>query len=1196
MLFEIFRFELRQQLKSPLFWVIALAYGLIAFTLTSSDAVIIGGASGNVLRNAPIVIARLLTILNVFGMFLVAVFVANAVLRDFDHRTSDLFFSTPVGKTSYLGGRFLAGYLTTLAIMLFCVLGLALGGCMPWIDPVRLGPAHVGSYAWTMGVMVVPDMLFLSALLFLLAATTRSLLSVYIGVIAFFTIHSITGALTQDVENHFVAALLDPFGIRTLGIVTRYWSADQLNHQLPPLEGVLLFNRALWTALSLVLFGVAFALFRANSEGVRLTRKNKKRSEPPMLRPQGAGGELSLPHTELKDDLRAHLIQLRRLVAFDVSSVLKGVPFLVMLAFGMVNMVATLVFAGKIYGTPTYPVTHSITGLIHGSFHWLLYIILTFYAGELVWRERGLRVAEVSDAFPLRNWIPMVSKLLALVAVTLIYLFIGTVVGILWQLSHGYMQLELGLYASEFALNAIPFLLIAALALFLQVISNNKFFGYLLTILWFAWGIGFGLLHWDHNLYTYGATVDLPYSDMNGYGRFMKSALWFDFYWACCAVALLIITALYWVRGTDNRWSDRTREARRRITPVTRFALIAAVVAFVASGAWIFYNTNVLNHYRNSEAEKIEHADYEKLYAKYRGLPQPRITAIKADVDIYPDEPNRIEFRVHYTLTNKHDQPISDLHVNADTDFAMKSLNFAPHDVVVDDKKLGYAIYRLKTPLAPGASMDFDFDMEYAPKGFTNSPEGQFLAGNGTFVNSGVLPKFGYQSGEQITDRNDRRKYGLSAEVPRMPKLGDEKARQNTYIANDADWLAFDTTVSTSADQIALAPGYLQKEWTSNGRHYFHYVMDKPMLPFAAWLSARYAVKRDQYNGVAIEVYYNPAHAWNVDRMIQGVKDGLSYYNTNYTPYQFRQIRILEFPNYASYAQSFANTIPFSESIGFIADLRDPSKIDYPYYVTAHEVAHQWWAHQVIGANMQGSTMLSESLAQYSALMVMEHRYGANQMRKFLKYELDAYLGGRAGETVAEEPLAKVENQQYIHYRKGSLIFYALKDYIGEDTFNGVLKRFLEAKQFQQPPYTTSQEFMDSLSASVDPKWKPVLDDFFWKITLYDNRITEATAKKLPNGKYQVTLKVHSGKIYVDGKGKETDADPGIPVDIGVFAASPGKGQEGKPLYMEKRDVPKGDSTITVEVDGVPAEAGIDPYNKLIDRVSDDNRRTVSLQ
>jgi hypothetical protein len=681
---------------------------------------------------------------------------------------------------------------------------------------------------------------------------------------------------------------------------------------------------------------------------------------------------------------------------------------------------------------------------------------------------------------------------------------------------------------------------------------------------------------------------------MNGFGHFLKATLWFDFYWASCAAVLLVLAALFWVRGTSQSWRERLREAKARLHAPAKLTLTLGLLAFVCSGAWIYYNTNVLNHFENSTAKTVERADYEKKYARYKDLPQPRITAVQANVDIDPYG-RTLEIRGHYTLVNKHDAPITDLHVNFTDGFKVKSLDFAAHDTVSEDKRLGYTIYRLKTPLAPGASMNFDFDLLYAPKGFTNSPEGTFLAGNGTFFNNSVMPQFGYQSEVQITDRNDRRKYGLKGEAARMPKLGDEKARANTYISNDADWISFDTTVSTAADQIAVAPGYLQKEWTANGRHYFHYTMDKPMLPFFSYLSARYAVKHALWKGVDIAVYYNPAHAWNVDRMIQSAEDSLDYYDANYTPYQFRQLRILEFPNYASFAQSFANTIPFSESIGFIADLRDTSKVDYVYYVTAHEVAHQWWAHRVIGANMQGSTMLSESLAQYSAMMVMKQKYGATQMRKFLKYELDNYLTGRATEKLAEEPLAKVENQAYIHYRKGSVIFYALQDYIGEHTLDAVLKQFLLDKGFQQPPYTTSQEFMDALAKGTDPKWKGLLDDFFWKITLFDNRITDATAKKLANGKYEVTMKVHAGKVHVDGTGKETEATPDIPIDIGVFAAPADAGKDGKPLYLQKQLVKDGDSTITVTVDSLPAQAGIDPYNELIDKVSSDNRRAVTL-
>ena len=1194
MFFEILRFELRQQWKAPLFWIIAAAFAALAFILTGTDAVVAGGASGNVLRNAPLVIVRLLNALTPLCMLLAAAFVAGAALRDFDLGTSELVFCTPLRKRDYLGGRFAAGLLVMVAIMLLCALALAAGGSMPWIDAARLGPPDWRGYAWAFGVMVLPNLLFIAAALFLLAATTRSLLATLIGVLAFIVLLSIARLLAQDVNHYTLTAILDPFGSRTLQIVTRYWTPEQINHKLPPLRGLLLFNRLLWTGVALLLAGAAFALFRTDREGLRL-RRRAERAEPPMLRPAFMASAMALPRVHLAGDWRARLTQWRQLATFDTWSVLRGVPFLVMVAFGLVNLVFALALSGRIYGTPTYPVTHGVLNLIAGSTHWLLYVIVMFYAGELVWRERTQRSAEVSDTFPLPDWIPLAAKLGALLAVIVIYLLAGALFGIGWQLAHGYTHIEPELYLGTLALQAIPLVLLAVLALFLQVATNNRYLGCLLVILWFISQLALPWLHWEHNLYNYAAAPDVPYSDLNGFGHFLVGALWFYAYWGCLALALLVSAALLWVRGAERGLRERLREARARLRPASFVALVAALLGFAGLGGWIFYNTNVLNHYEDSTAQQRDRADYEKQYAKYADLPQTRITAVQAEVDIHTYR-RQLHIHARYTLVNKHDVPVTELLVNYADGFAPKTLTFAPHDTVSFDHRLGVALYKLKTPLAPGASMPFEFDLDYAPRGFTNDAGETFLVHNGSFFNSGLMPHFGYQPDVQLTDRNDRRKYGLKPDVPRMPLLGDEKARANTYIANDADWIRFDTTISTAADQIALAPGTLVKEWTQGGRRYFHYTMQQPMLPFYAWLSARYAVKTVDWKGVAISVYYNPEHAWNVDRMIESAKDSLDWYDARYTPYQFRQLRIVEFPGYASFAQSFANTIPYSESLGFIADLRDPGQIDYVYYVTAHEVAHQWWAHRVIGANMQGSTMLSESLAQYSALMVMKHKYGADQMRKFLRYELDRYLAGRGTDKVAEEPLARVENEQYIHYNKGSLIFYALQDYVGEDKLDAILKQFLLAKGFQQPPYTDAQEFMDALSAGLGPQWQPLLDDFFWKITLFDDRMLEANAKKLPDGQYEVTMKVHAGMAYADGTGKQTPVAPNIPIEIGVFAAAPGAGRDGKPLYLEKRRLPDGDSTITVTVDGKPAMAGIDPYNELIDKVPDDNRKAVTME
>jgi ABC-2 type transport system permease protein len=281
MLLEIFRFEWRQQWRAPLFWIIALAFGALAFAVACTDAVAMGGASGNVLRNAPMVIARLITAFTIFGMLAGGVFVAGAALRDFDHNTAELMFATPVRRGAYLGGRLAAGYTAAVAIMLACALGVALGGAMPWLDPARFGPASWHGYAWALGVMVLPDMFFVAALLFLLATVTRSLLATYIGVIAFIVLLSLSGLLMRDVNHHVIAAMLDPFANRTLGIVTRYWSADELNHRLPALDGLLLWNRLLWFAVSVLLAGAAFALFRADREGLQLPRR-KPRAEPPL--------------------------------------------------------------------------------------------------------------------------------------------------------------------------------------------------------------------------------------------------------------------------------------------------------------------------------------------------------------------------------------------------------------------------------------------------------------------------------------------------------------------------------------------------------------------------------------------------------------------------------------------------------------------------------------------------------------------------------------------------------------------------------------------------------------------------------------------------------------------------------------------------------------------------------------------------
>ena len=526
---------------------------------------------------------------------------------------------------------------------------------------------------------------------------------------------------------------------------------------------------------------------------------------------------------------------------------------------------------------------------------------------------------------------------------------------------------------------------------------------------------------------------------------------------------------------------------------------------------------------------------------------------------------------------------------------------------------MNFDIYRLEKPLLPGDSIQMRFTVKNKPNDFfnDNSP----VIYNGTFLNNSMFPSIGYSEQGELTDDDVRKKYGLKPK-DRMASPMDSIARRNTYISSDSDWITFETTVSTAGDQTAIAPGYLTKKWTKDGRNYFHYKMDRPMLNFYAFNSAKYEVKKDKWKNVNIEIYYHKGHEFNVGRMIAAVKKSLDYYTVNFSPYQHKQVRIIEFPKTGGgFAQSFANTIPFSEAIGFIADVDDenPDAVDYPFSVTSHEVAHQWWAHQVIGANVQGATLLSESLSEYSSLKVLEHTYGKSQMRKFLKDALDKYLMGRTFESKKEQPLMFNENQQYIHYNKGSLVLYALSDFIGEQKMNAALKAYIKKVAYQEAPYTTSIELVNELKAATPDSLQYVINDMFETITLYDNRVSKATSKKLPNGKYQVDIEFQVSKykaddtgkrIFKDAKGKtltytkkgDKFATESYPlqdyVEIGVFNEQTIKGKKrDKELYLKKVKINKINNSISVIVNEKPTEVGVDPYNKLIDTQSDDNRR-----
>src|SRR5664280_2466183 len=741
-------------------------------------------------------------------------------------------------------------------------------------------------------------------------------------------------------------------------------------------------------------------------------------------------------------------------------------------------------------------------------------------------------------------------------------------------------------------------LIFALLALFLQTMLSNKFIAHGLVIGIFVLNIVLFNFGWENTLYLFGNTPPYTYSDMNGYGHFVPGLFWSLTYWLSIAALLGIISVVFALRGPEDSWRSRLRLARQRAPRFVPAAVVLLLIS-IGSGSWYFYNTHVLNEYLNAKARRDIQADYERNFKKYEGISQPKIIAVDAAIDILPER-RAFSGTGHFVLQNKTAVSISQIHVvNSQQSISNVRFDRSFH-VVSSSPRALYTIYALDQPMAPGEKMNMNFNVGYATHGFKDGNERPELAYSGTFFDVGYFPSIGYDAGEELVDPRRRRDEHLGP-VSELPHRGDPVGSVTSLFTQDSDWISYRTVVSTADDQIALAPGYPQREWHQNGRHYYEYNMgDVKTLDFYAYVSARYDVKRDTYPGtdgnINIEVYSAPAHPYDVDDMIAASKAGLGYYEKNFSPFQYGQFRILEFPRYRAFAQSFPNTVPYAE-FGFITRVAKPDDIDFTYFVTAHELAHQWWGHQLIGGRVEGSNMMSESLAEYSALRVMQKKYGDDQMHKFLKHELDGYLRGRSGESHRETPLDLVQREGYVWYQKGSLVLYALSDYIGEDKLNLALHNFLmqyryaNATDSRSGPYPDTRQFVEALRAQTPPELQYYITDAFESIVLYDNKALTATVTSTMDKKYKVVLSVQSRKLKSDGIGNESPMPLNDYIDLGVFTGS--KDHE-KPLYLKKEKITKEMQTFEIVVDQMPTRAGIDPYNKLIDRIPEDNVTDVS--
>lgn len=1185
-MYKFIKYEWRHWLRSPMLWIFFLIVTLLVMGAVSSENVQIGGGVGSVFKNAPSVIQSYYGVMSLVCLLMTTAFVNASANRDFSTGMYQFIFTSPIKKRHYFFGKFLGAMSIAIIPLLGVSLGALIGPLMPWAQEGRYGAVIWNGHWWGILGFAIPNTFIAAAMLYSLAVVFRSNIVSFVGAMLILILYVVSQGFTADIEKEWLANLLDPFGFQPLETLSKYRTVEEQNLSATPLSAQFLVNRLVWIGISLLLL---LGMYWRFSFQVREGRKRKQKAEEALVQVH----ELS-PARRFAPDAPSGWswrIFLHMLV-FETKAVLKNQVFITLVLIGLINLVASLTSFTGSYGTARYPVTYDVIDTISGAFNLYIIAIIIFYAGVLVWKERDAKIAEIEDATPIRTALLFFPKYLALLISVAAVLSLAILVGMTAQLLHGYTRFELGVYVqSILVLDLLRFATLAVLAILFHYLINNRYIAYFAFVAFlilnsFVWSV----LEIDTNMLPFGATPFVMYSDMNGFGPFVPGQVWFNLYWGLFCVILLLIGEAFYVRGKETGFRTRFRFALQRLRGKSWW-VGGSVLAFLGCAAFVYYNTEVLNTYLTGKEVERRMKEYELTYKKYENLPQPRWVKFDYNIDIHPYERN-LYVSVDAVLVNKTDAPIEELHFNMPSMPDSVRIELPGAALTLHDATLYYRIYRLATPLAPGDTLPVQLVLYKETHGFENEVSFTSLTHNGTFFNNfDILPSLGYDAGREISNKNKRKKLDLPARR-RMPPLDetDLASRNNTYLGNDADWVEVTTTISTSPDQIAVAPGSLLEEWEADGRRYFRYRLDQPSLNFYSFISARYEVARRQWQGIDLEVYYIAGHEYNVPNMLESLEKSLAYYTQHFGPYYHKQCRIIEFPRYSSFAQAFPGTMPYSEGIGFIVDLREVTEddIDLVYYVVAHEMAHQYWAHQVVGANMRGSELLSEGFSQYAALMVMEEAYGRDKMKKFLKYEMNNYLRGRGNEFEAERPLMETERQGYIHYNKASVVLYYLKEMIGEEQVNAALRQLVADHAYQAPPFPTSLAAVRAFRAVTPDSLQYLITDLFEEITIFSNRVLEAEYQSEGEG-YRVSFTTHAEKYRADSLGKETPIALGDFIDVGVFAATDAKQLLGKPLAYERVKITDTEQTFSFYVDELPAQVGIDPYNYLVDRVPDDN-------
>ncbi len=1181
MLRHILKFELQYQFKQLAFLALSALFFIIGLQMGYQ-----GYGRGTSVYNAPQSISEITGIMSLGAVFIIMFFCIHGVLKDSRYNFQSIVISTPVKKRFYFWSQFLAVFGSSIIAFSMFLVGFALTTLRPDLDPELVNPFQLWDYIWTLLIIVLPNIFICTAIIFSVSMLSKNNVATYASAVLIYAFYFLCSLFLNSpmmanseplsADSYAMAALLDPFGLSALFEQTQFWTAFEKNTRYISLSGYFMWNRILWGFVGIAILTITYYSF-----SFRKSKKSKrKKKENNTLLPNKT---VTYKPVITKPNWLASFFHILRL---EITTATKSLAFIAVVLMWIVIVIIEIfarIVEGGAYNDSLYPATYRMIGMFIDPLFVLGCILIVFYSGEILWKERNLGFSGIIDTTPAKNSSFYFGKLLAIITLPFVLIVMGIAMSFCLQILFDYSHYDLQMYLSLFYNPGLSFVFYSLLAVFIQSIIPNKYLGMGVTGLIIVF-LGTSLsssIGVEHPMLLIGNLPNINFSGMNGFKGITKAYDYLALYWLTFGGILSFLSYQLWQRGAVNNLKFRLKLMSNGWNKNTTLVIGVLSILWIVSTSFVYYNLHIEVPYISSEKSLDLKETYERKFKQFESVRGLFPTTMATKVDLYPSE-RRYVVQGSYILKNKGGDTLTSYMISEKEPISEIAIEGAK--VVEQNAELGIFVFEFENPVLPDQTVKFNYTIDKQLKGFETSKN---IVANGSYIqHRDFEPRLGYSSRLEIKNPSERQKRGLP-EIEVETISDDHIVSTGTSVGR----VHFSTVISTEKGQTALSSGELIDSWTENNRSYFEYDSKGLIMPTMGYFSGRYATTTETHHGIDIEQYYLPENDFNIERIEQSTKKALEYCEKHFGEYPFAHIRLAQVPSYWPFGgYAHPGTISLTEDRNYLIDLRDTLGFDLVAKRTIHEVSHQWFGHILAPKNVEGASILVEGFAKYIEGRVMEQMYGKSAVWELSRNANNRYFTYRTYTSEQEPPAYQVSGQGYLSYGKLYTIMLAIKDLIGEAKVNAAIKTILDRHKNQVSLEANSIELLEEFYKLTPKEHHKLVDDWFKRVITYDLKIEDVKVIPTQDGKYNIEVKIASKRFEVQDDGSSKEIGINEPIRIGVFSKHPKKYRFNDKLLVFKHVQISGEtSTLSLTVDKLPTHIAIDPYGTRNDENYNDN-------